>query len=64
MPCKYVHCYCKLTVISDSFVNAYFTLQLVDTLNWRVENEIDNILSVSLCVADPYILHYYYDPFY
>ena len=27
--------------------------QLVDCLNWRVQNEIDNILSVSFYDADP-----------
>ncbi|KAG6679402.1 hypothetical protein I3843_14G126300 [Carya illinoinensis] len=32
-------------------------LQLVDCLNWRVQNETDNILAISLYYAQDHIFH-------
>lgn len=42
-----------LHYMQHSVPDVSIMFQLVDCLNWRVQNEIDNILSVSFYDADP-----------
>lgn len=42
-----------LTVFNLNVHHVCVVFQLVDCLQWRVQNEIDNILSVSLSYGGP-----------